>query len=275
MGIITTAFYKIVKENFNLFKLAEGKMETIIFDENCFSYGQDMGSHIGIPTDVEFSIKEFGCKDKVSLIAPGYGGKPYGNGAIFIDRELLDRGKLCAETLEIPFKVDKTYKKNSGIWWLMEQDEEKVWTRYLIQSQGIKFYSRSADIRMADFLRPVCTFAGCHEITADIFKKYRSLKSREGSPFKWVRCNLKRKTNAEKVVEHLENAGNELIELMVRQDAENEGGYTIPKECLGPDKPDETILCPYCRTWIPLNVKHSTIITIKETADGTTEEKEN
>ena len=55
---------------------------------NKISYGQDHGFWEGIPHNVEFVIESLLSIDddgvKLALSAPGYGGKPYGNGKIFV-----------------------------------------------------------------------------------------------------------------------------------------------------------------------------------------------
>jgi hypothetical protein len=52
---------------------------------NKIRYGQDFRFFMGVPSDVDFTV-EFIGKDKslARLTAPGYGGKPYGNGAIYL-----------------------------------------------------------------------------------------------------------------------------------------------------------------------------------------------
>ena len=51
--------------------------------DNKINYGQDFFQKVGIPHGVDFcvSVVDSNC---VKLTAPGYGGKPYGNGALYV-----------------------------------------------------------------------------------------------------------------------------------------------------------------------------------------------
>lgn len=51
-------------------------------DGNRVRYFQDFSGWLGMPTEVTFTVAHSG--DRIRLTAPGYGGKPYGNGAIYI-----------------------------------------------------------------------------------------------------------------------------------------------------------------------------------------------
>jgi hypothetical protein len=54
---------------------------------NTVRYGQDFSYHIGVPADIRFEVDDdgpFKSKDGLWLKAPGYGGEPYGDGAIFV-----------------------------------------------------------------------------------------------------------------------------------------------------------------------------------------------
>lgn len=53
------------------------------FKKNDIVYGQDFRSHKGIPHNVEFQASDAG-DDFFTIRAPGYGGKPYRNGAIIV-----------------------------------------------------------------------------------------------------------------------------------------------------------------------------------------------
>jgi len=53
--------------------------------ENEVIFMQDFKFFKGVPSDIEFDVVEPG-ETSVKLIAPGYGGEPYGNGAIWIPR---------------------------------------------------------------------------------------------------------------------------------------------------------------------------------------------
>ena len=66
--------------------------------DNTLMYGQDMGFHRGIPSDVEFA-QESCIGDRIQLIAPGYGGEPYGNGAIYVDCEVFHKAKDSHDAL--------------------------------------------------------------------------------------------------------------------------------------------------------------------------------
>lgn len=55
---------------------------------NKIVYGQDMAQWVGVPDDVDFLCEccSVGRDGNMLLrfFGPGYGGKPYGNGALFI-----------------------------------------------------------------------------------------------------------------------------------------------------------------------------------------------
>lgn len=57
------------------------------FNKNDIDYFQDMRFLTGIPVYVDFRIEE--SEEDYKLTAPKFGGKPYGNGAIFIKKSLL------------------------------------------------------------------------------------------------------------------------------------------------------------------------------------------
>jgi len=64
-----------------------GNMESIYsitFKPNKIWYGQDFRYHCGIPPGIRFAIDKIWEKKGFWLKAPGYGGKPYGNGRIFV-----------------------------------------------------------------------------------------------------------------------------------------------------------------------------------------------
>ena len=59
-------------------------MSTIRFPENNrILYGQDFTIKCGVPHDVEFKVVRVDSSYMV-LEGPGYGGKPYGNGRIYV-----------------------------------------------------------------------------------------------------------------------------------------------------------------------------------------------
>lgn len=59
-------------------------MSTIRFPKgNKILYGQDFAIWCGVPHDVEFEVVKV-CDSYMVLKGPGYGGKPYGNGRIYV-----------------------------------------------------------------------------------------------------------------------------------------------------------------------------------------------
>ena len=80
---------------------------------NNIAYGQDFGYHKGVPSGIDFKVGS-GCGDSVSLTAKGYGGKPYGNGSIFISKKDMERnsrmekGKMTKEQMAIQFQKSVT-----------------------------------------------------------------------------------------------------------------------------------------------------------------------
>jgi len=62
-------------------------------ENNIIDFGQDFSFRRGVPWDVEFEIVEegmFPSDSEYILRAPGYGGKPYGNGCIYVKKEIVD-----------------------------------------------------------------------------------------------------------------------------------------------------------------------------------------
>ncbi len=53
------------------------------FKENRILFGQDCAYYRGIPEGVEFTVSRVN-KDVLKLTACGFGGNPYGNGALFV-----------------------------------------------------------------------------------------------------------------------------------------------------------------------------------------------
>lgn len=54
---------------------------------NKIRYGQDFGIYQGVPANIDFEVELLDKDgDSVKLVAPGYGGEPYGNGALYIYR---------------------------------------------------------------------------------------------------------------------------------------------------------------------------------------------
>lgn len=60
----------------------------VFSEENSIAWTQDFRYFSkNAPSSVEFRIEKFLNPKRVSLIASGYGGNPYGNGSIFVDLE--------------------------------------------------------------------------------------------------------------------------------------------------------------------------------------------
>ena len=53
-------------------------------------FSQDFRIWEGLPSDVDFEVHPIG-QNSVKLVAPGYGGKPYGNGAIYVSRGMNEK----------------------------------------------------------------------------------------------------------------------------------------------------------------------------------------
>lgn len=77
-------------------KILEGKLENLdkqlfVFpEENRIAWTQDFHYFSNnAPSSVEFRIEKFLNPKRVSLIAAGYGGNPYGNGSIYVDLEAI------------------------------------------------------------------------------------------------------------------------------------------------------------------------------------------
>lgn len=67
-------------------------MATVRFKEgNSIPYGQDMGIHKGVPSGIDFDVRLENDGNGAVLRAPGYGGKPYGNGAIYLSRSMFQK----------------------------------------------------------------------------------------------------------------------------------------------------------------------------------------
>jgi hypothetical protein len=63
----------------------------IVFEPNEILNFIDFNFYSGIPSGIEFEFKP--NKDTCSLIAPGYGGVPYGNGSILVRTKALEEHK--------------------------------------------------------------------------------------------------------------------------------------------------------------------------------------
>jgi len=74
-------------------KAARAKEKHMKFSKrNRIRYGQDFFQHVGLPSGVDFdvTIDDANC---ATLRAPGYGGTPYGNGAIHVRRSMNKNSK--------------------------------------------------------------------------------------------------------------------------------------------------------------------------------------
>lgn len=58
---------------------------------NKIVFSQDFRVWEGLPSDVDFDVIPQVKGDSVKLVAPGYGGKPYGNGAIYVSRGMNEK----------------------------------------------------------------------------------------------------------------------------------------------------------------------------------------
>ena len=54
---------------------------------NKIKYSQDFSQWVGIPSGIEFDV-EIPYPGQARLKAPGYGGRPYGNGVIIVHRSM-------------------------------------------------------------------------------------------------------------------------------------------------------------------------------------------
>lgn len=59
---------------------------------NKIAYGQDFNYWHGLPSNIEFTVEEIDENHAV-LKGPGYGGKPYGNGKIYIYRSMNTKAR--------------------------------------------------------------------------------------------------------------------------------------------------------------------------------------
>lgn len=53
---------------------------------NKIPYIHDGFAHRGIPSRVEFKAEYVNDGTTLRMVAPGYGGKPFGNGAIYVEK---------------------------------------------------------------------------------------------------------------------------------------------------------------------------------------------
>ena len=72
-------------------KSVEG-LGTVTFTDNEIFYGQDCQIWRGIPAGIPFEVTD--CGTQWRLQAPGYGGTPYGNGALYVAKTRLSEGEL-------------------------------------------------------------------------------------------------------------------------------------------------------------------------------------
>lgn len=78
---------------------------------NKIAFCQDFAVWEGLPNGVDFEVSPVG-KDSVKLVAPGYGGKPYGNGAIYVYRGINKKraNKACTRLFEAVAKSPQSLK---------------------------------------------------------------------------------------------------------------------------------------------------------------------
>jgi len=68
------------------------RVGTVTFTDNEIFYGQDFRIWRGIPPGIAFEVTDSGTQWR--LQAPGYGGTPYGNGALYVAKTRLSEGEL-------------------------------------------------------------------------------------------------------------------------------------------------------------------------------------
>jgi len=118
---------------------------------NLYLYGQDMDFHLGIPADVVFGVEDFN-DEKLKLTAPGYGLRPYGNGAIYLEKkliqDLLQQQKSAAqhnEVVIIESSQKEYYSDTELLDWLQEQLSKAQYTgkvifRWSSNGRGIRLH---------------------------------------------------------------------------------------------------------------------------------------
>jgi len=72
----------------------------VTFGDNGIAYGQDHRFFIGIPRDINFETKVVN-DTLIKLTAPEYGGKPYGNGTIYVHMSLKELIKLAKKSSDV------------------------------------------------------------------------------------------------------------------------------------------------------------------------------
>jgi hypothetical protein len=72
-----------------------GKSKIKFPANNDLPYRQDFAQWRGIPWDVEFEITFLNReRTAAKLTATGYGGNPYGNGALYISKDSFEKARL-------------------------------------------------------------------------------------------------------------------------------------------------------------------------------------
>lgn len=122
---------------------------------NLYPYGQDMGFHLGIPADVVFGLQDF-SEDILRLTAPGYGLMPYGNGAIYVAKQLIidlfKQKQSAANAARDVFgnvkSPEKVYSDTELLDWLQAQLDKTQYTgralfRWSSTGRGMRLHETS------------------------------------------------------------------------------------------------------------------------------------
>lgn len=91
--------------------------------DNKIVYGQDFGCYVGVPSDVDFEVKQI-SNNHMQLVADGYGimgGNKYGNGAIYV---YLQEYKKTKKETKVENNNVKIFKKLQECLKLLEATNE-------------------------------------------------------------------------------------------------------------------------------------------------------
>jgi hypothetical protein len=77
----------------------------LVLPENDIAFGQDFRFFRGIPSGIDFEVKQMGTL--VKLIAPGYGGEPYGNGALYLNVAEYQKATQIALESRVIDQIDR------------------------------------------------------------------------------------------------------------------------------------------------------------------------
>ena len=152
-------------------------------------------------------------------------------------------------------KPKNQYRKNSGIWWLMEQDEDKIWKIYLDDVDLM--YKFNADLEASKILSTISAFDGCSPITPEVFKKYRSLKSRAGSKYKWTLCNRDKPTKEEHRVSLSEKEVADLLTVDAKKPVPNKNISKDISFKITTPPPYLALTCPHCNNMMMIKLSCS------------------